>query len=91
MAAEELQRICEYIIAEDCNLDKCIFCEGSVWYGWRLFTAGSDMTGLDEKFKTMIGEQLDIQGKRKPVERRSNPMHWMGLMNCPSRPLNADF
>ncbi len=29
-----------------------------------------DMTGLDEKFKTMIGEQLDIQGKLKPVERR---------------------
>ena len=28
------------------------------------------MTGLDEKFKTMIGEQLDIQGKQKPVERR---------------------
>ena len=28
------------------------------------------MTGLDEKFKTMIGEQLDIQGKLKPVERR---------------------
>ena len=27
-----------------------------------------DMTGLDEKFKTMIGEQLDIQGKLKPVE-----------------------
>ncbi len=29
-----------------------------------------DITGLDEKFKTMIGEQLDIQGKLKPVERR---------------------
>ena len=29
-----------------------------------------DMTGLDEKFKTMTGEQLDIQGKLKPVERR---------------------
>ncbi len=28
------------------------------------------MTGLDEKFKSMIGEQLDIQGKLKPVERR---------------------
>ena len=26
-----------------------------------------DMTGLDEKFKTMIGEQLDIQGKLKPL------------------------
>lgn len=25
--------------------------------------------GLDEKFKSMIGEQLDIQGKLKPVER----------------------
>ena len=24
-----------------------------------------DMTGLDEKFKSMIGEQLDIQGKLK--------------------------
>jgi hypothetical protein len=29
-----------------------------------------DMTGLDEKFKSMIGEQLDIQGKLKPFERR---------------------
>ena len=29
-----------------------------------------DMMGLDEKFKTMIGEQLDIQGKLKPAERR---------------------
>jgi len=29
-----------------------------------------DMTGLDEKFKSMIGEQLDIQGKLNPVERR---------------------
>ena len=29
-----------------------------------------DMAGLDEKFKSMIGEQLDIQGKLKPVERR---------------------
>ena len=29
-----------------------------------------DMTGLDETFKSMIGEQLDIQGKLKPVERR---------------------
>ncbi len=28
-----------------------------------------DMTGLDEKFKSMIGEQLDIQGKLKLVER----------------------
>ncbi|MBS7226294.1 MAG: MobA/MobL family protein [Clostridiaceae bacterium] len=29
-----------------------------------------DMAGLDEKFSSMIGEQLDIQGKLKPVERR---------------------
>lgn len=29
-----------------------------------------DVAGLDEKFKSMIGEQLDIQGKLKPVERR---------------------
>lgn len=29
-----------------------------------------DMAGLDEKFKSMIGELLDIQGKLKPVERR---------------------
>ncbi len=29
-----------------------------------------DAAGLDEKFKSMIGEQLDIQGKLKPVERR---------------------
>ncbi len=29
-----------------------------------------DMTGLDEKFKSMIREQLDIQGKPKHVERR---------------------
>jgi len=29
-----------------------------------------DMAGLDEKFKSMIGEQLDIQGRLKPVERR---------------------
>jgi len=29
-----------------------------------------DMAGLDEKFKSMIGEQLDIQGKLNPVERR---------------------
>ena len=28
------------------------------------------MAGVDEKFKSMIGEQLDIQGKLKPVERR---------------------
>ena len=29
-----------------------------------------DMAGLDEKFKSMIGDQLDIQGKLKPIERR---------------------
>ena len=29
-----------------------------------------DMTGLDEKFKSMIGKQPDIQGKLKPVEWR---------------------
>ena len=29
-----------------------------------------DMTGLDEKFKPMIGEQLDIQRKLKPIEQR---------------------
>ena len=29
-----------------------------------------DMAGLDEKFKSMIGEQLDIQHKLKPVDRR---------------------
>ena len=29
-----------------------------------------DMAGLDEKFKSMIGEQLDIQHKLKLVERR---------------------
>jgi hypothetical protein len=29
-----------------------------------------DMAGLDKKFKSMIGEQLDIQGKLNPVERR---------------------
>lgn len=29
-----------------------------------------DMAGLDEKFKSMIGKQLDIQGKLKPIERR---------------------
>ena len=29
-----------------------------------------DMVRLDEKFKSMIGEQLDIQSKLKPVERR---------------------
>ena len=29
-----------------------------------------DMAGLDEKFKSMIGEQLDIQHKLKPIDRR---------------------
>ena len=29
-----------------------------------------DMAGLDEKFSSMIGEQLDIQGKLKPIDRR---------------------
>ncbi len=29
-----------------------------------------DMAGLDEKFKSMIEEQLNIQGKLKPIERR---------------------
>ena len=29
-----------------------------------------DMAELDEKIKSMIGEQLDIQGKLKPVDRR---------------------
>ena len=28
------------------------------------------MTGLDKKFKTMIGRELDIQGNLKPVEWR---------------------
>ena len=38
-----------------------------------------DMTGPDEKFKTMIGEQQDIQGKLKPVERQDyNPDKDMG-------------
>ena len=29
-----------------------------------------DMAGLDEKFSSMIGEQMDIRDKLKPVERR---------------------
>ncbi len=33
-----------------------------------------DMAGLDEKFKSMTGKQLDIQGKLKPVERRSGTL-----------------
>ena len=33
-----------------------------------------DMAGLDEKFKSMIGEQFDIQGKLKPIERRMDTL-----------------
>ena len=33
-----------------------------------------DMAGPHEKFKSMIGERLDIQGKLKPVERRMNTL-----------------
>ena len=29
-----------------------------------------DMAGLDEKFKSMIREQMDIQGRLKPIDRR---------------------
>lgn len=29
-----------------------------------------DMAGLDKKFKSMIGEQMDIRDKLKPIERR---------------------
>lgn len=29
-----------------------------------------DMAGLDEKFKSMIGEQFDIRDKLKPIDRR---------------------
>lgn len=29
-----------------------------------------DMAGLDERFKSMIGEQFDIRDKLKPIERR---------------------
>lgn len=29
-----------------------------------------DMAGLDEKFKSMIGEQMDIRDKLKPIDRR---------------------
>lgn len=29
-----------------------------------------DMAGLDEKFSSMIGEQMDIRDKLKPIERR---------------------
>lgn len=30
----------------------------------------TDMAGLDEKFKSMIGEQMDIREELKPIERR---------------------
>ena len=33
-----------------------------------------DMAGLDEKFKAMIGEQMDIQNKLKPIERRMDTL-----------------
>ena len=33
-----------------------------------------DMAGLDEKFKSMIGRQLDIGDRLKPVERRLNTL-----------------
>ena len=29
-----------------------------------------DMAGLDEKFKSMIGEQVDIRDELKPIDRR---------------------
>lgn len=29
-----------------------------------------DMAGLDEKFKSMIGEQIDIRDELKPIDRR---------------------
>lgn len=29
-----------------------------------------DMAGLDEQFSSMIGEQMDIRDKLKPIERR---------------------
>lgn len=29
-----------------------------------------DMAGLDEKFSYMLGEQMDIRDKLKPIERR---------------------
>ena len=32
-----------------------------------------DMAGLDENFKSMIGEQLDIQGKKAADRSRANP------------------
>ena len=36
-----------------------------------------DMAGLDEKFKSMIGEQLDIQGKLKPVSRQGKGVYYL--------------
>lgn len=33
-----------------------------------------DMAGLDEKFKSMIGAQMNIREKLKPVERRMNTL-----------------
>ena len=48
------------------NQQKVSFFCAHFWH----FSKASIMAGLDEKFKSMIGEQLDIQGKLKPVERR---------------------
>lgn len=33
-----------------------------------------DMAGLDEKFKSMIGNQMDIRDKLKPIERRMDTL-----------------
>ena len=33
-----------------------------------------DMAGLNEKFKSMIGEQMDIRDKLKPIDRRLNTL-----------------
>jgi ATP-dependent exoDNAse (exonuclease V) alpha subunit len=33
-----------------------------------------NMVGLDEKFKSMIGEQMDIRDKLKPIDRRLNTL-----------------
>jgi hypothetical protein len=33
-----------------------------------------DMEGLDEKFKSMIGEQMNIRDKLKPIDRRLNTL-----------------
>ena len=33
-----------------------------------------DMDGLDEKFKAMIGEQMDIREKLKPIDRRMDTL-----------------